>query len=741
MYHLSKYHLSKYRLPKYCFKQPSKFVNKTLGVIAPIIISALVSSASLANNVIEEVIVTSDFRDAGLLKTAASITVFDSQTIGQRQARHLEQLLNLAPNVNFSSGASRGRFIQIRGIGERSQFIEPLNPSVGILVDGIDFTGIAGAATTMDIAQVEILRGPQGTLYGANALAGLINLSANQPSKQTQGNLEVSLGDYNTQTVSAAMGGPVNQDLGYRFAVQQHRSDGYIRNDFLQRDDTDNIDELSVRSILDWQASENLDLKLTAFHVNADNGYDGFSLDNTRNTLSDSPGHDRQESTAVALQSNWQANSNVELVSLVSFADSNLEYGFDEDWAYGDDLCVDFACPYNDPYSSFDNYLRDRQNLSIDVRLVSKEGAQIFEGSTDWVVGVYWRDEDEELLRQYTYAEADFTSNFDTSNRALYGQLDTSFSENLTLTSGLRYEQRKADYSDRGVVDGVVEIVDHDVSEDLWGGRIALQYQANTNTMIYGLVSRGYKAGGVNSNSELDEAVRAFDTEQMWNYETGLKGNWLDGAVTGLASIFYQRRTDVQVKQSLVMPDEGVICPCSFTPYFENASKGNNYGMEAEISWLVNESIYLYGTMGLLETEYDDFISFSHVDADKDSGTPVNLSGRDQAHAPNYQFAIGTTVQLTDNLALTVDIEGKDGFFLSPRHDAKSLSYELINANMIYNAGDWELSLWGRNLTDEDVIVRGFGSFGNDPRKGWITEPYYQFGEPRMFGVSGKYDF
>ena len=98
--------------------------------------------------------------------------------------------------------------MQIRGIGERSQFIEPLNPSVGTLVDGIDFTGIAGAATTMDIQQVEILRGPQGTLYGANALAGLINLKSNQPSEQTQGNFEVSLGDYNTETVSAAVGGP-----------------------------------------------------------------------------------------------------------------------------------------------------------------------------------------------------------------------------------------------------------------------------------------------------------------------------------------------------------------------------------------------------------------------------------------------------------------------------------------------------------------------------------------------------
>ena len=123
----------------------SKFLNNTWGVIASVFISGAtiavpaLSEPALANSVFEEVIVTSDFRDTGLLKTPASITVFDSQTIAQRQARHLEHLLNLAPNVNFSSGASRGRFIQIRGIGERSQFIEPLNPSVGILVDGIDF--------------------------------------------------------------------------------------------------------------------------------------------------------------------------------------------------------------------------------------------------------------------------------------------------------------------------------------------------------------------------------------------------------------------------------------------------------------------------------------------------------------------------------------------------------------------------------------------------------------------------
>ncbi|MFT5259963.1 MAG: iron complex outermembrane receptor protein, partial [Gammaproteobacteria bacterium] len=340
-------------------------------------LTALICGSSLAaaDSAIEEVIVTSGFRDATLTETLASATVFNSETIAQRQAQHLEQLLNLAPNVNFSSGASRGRFIQIRGIGERSQFIEPLNPSVGMLVDGIDFTGIAGAATTMDIKQVEILRGPQGTLYGANALAGLINLASNQPTEQTEGGFSVTVGNHNSQTVVGALGGSLARDVNYRVAAQSHTSDGYITNDFLKRYDTDNIDELSFRSIFDWQASDNLALKLTAFHVDADNGYDGFSLDNTRHTLSDKPGHDRQKSTAFALQSIWEGNQQFNVVSLISFADSDLEYGYDEDWAFPA-ICAGQDCEGWE-YNSEDNYIRDRDNASVDVKLVSTQSVDV----------------------------------------------------------------------------------------------------------------------------------------------------------------------------------------------------------------------------------------------------------------------------------------------------------------------------------------------------------------------------
>ena len=624
----------------------------------------------------------------------------------------------MAPNVNFSSGASRGRFIQIRGIGERSQFIEPLNPSVGILVDGIDFTGIAGAATTMDIKQVEILRGPQGTLYGANALAGLINLTSNQPTENVQGELSLAIGSHNTKTMAAAMGGSLSSDVNYRVAVQSHTSDGYITNDFLIKDDTDNIDELSLRAIFDWQASDDLSLKLTLFRVDADNGYDAFSLDNTRNTLSDKPGHDRQESSAVALHSNWQANEQFDVVSLISFADSDLEYGYDEDWAFPA-ICAGQECDGWE-YNSEDNYLRDRDNSTLDVKLASKKPVSLLGRHADWVFGVYARQQDEQLLRQYTYNASDFSSNFDTKNRAIYGQLDIDISSDLSLIAGLRLESRKATYNDS---DGV----DHRVDENLWGGRIALQYKLDDSAMVYGLVSRGYKAGGVNSDSSLSSQDREFDTELMWNFETGLKGSWFEQRLQTRVSVFYQQRKDIQIKQSLVQSRDDSNAS-DFTDYFGNSGKGTNYGMEVEVNWLASEVLSVEGSLGLLETDYDTPLS-------------ANLDRRDQAHAPLYQFALGASLQVSENLIWTADIEGKDKFYLSSSHDEQSESYWLLNTNLAYSADQWSLSVWGRNLTDEDVIVRGFGGFGNDPRKYYATEPYYQLGEPRTFGVSGQYNF
>ena len=165
------------------------------------------ASDSVDNKSINEVIVHADFRGSELVKTPASISIINEQEIGQRGSRHIEDILALIPNINYAAGASRGRYFQIRGVGERSQFVAPLNPSVGTYVDGIDFTGLGGAATLLDIQQVEVLRGSQGTRFGASALAGVVNIKTSEPSVKNQAYIKAQTTTYNSFGLEAARGG------------------------------------------------------------------------------------------------------------------------------------------------------------------------------------------------------------------------------------------------------------------------------------------------------------------------------------------------------------------------------------------------------------------------------------------------------------------------------------------------------------------------------------------------------
>ena len=691
---------------------------------------------------INEIVVLSDFRDTRLLELPNSVTVIDQNTITQRGAQHLEQLLNLAPNVNFSSGASRGRFFQIRGIGERSQFIDPVNPSVGLIIDGIDFTGLGLSASTLDIAQVEILRGPQGTLYGANALAGLVYLKSNDPTDQLTGNIGVELAEFDGRVINAVLSGPITDRISYRIAAQRQDSDGFTDNDFLNRDNTNNIEEKAIRGKLSFQVSEDLLINLSGFYLDADNGYDDFSLSNNRVTTSDQPGHDKQKSVAAGLNLLWSGHEAFDVEGVISAIDADTRYGFDEDWSYlgeFDDALF--------PYSSADDYVRNRENLSVDIRLVSKEGQEIFEGTTSWVAGMYFRSEEEELSRTRfddLNIDVQFDNSFETEHYAAYGQLSTVLSDKFTLITGLRVERRDADYSDSA---GVIR----DPSDDLWGGRISLEYQLSDDVLLYGLAARGYKAGGVNGqiisvatgNPNITESFFDFDKETQWNYELGMKGSWLESRLQAQFALFYQDRSDVQAGQSIFNPAD-----FSFDEYLTNADGGVSLGLEAEFSYQATGALDLYGSIGFLNAEFEDFIAQSHVDARDDfTGlplAPVNLDGRDIAHAPNYQFLVGSEFRFLEHFYMRVEIEGKDEFFFSNSHDEKSDSYELFNARLGYRLDEWEVALWGRNLTDEDVAVRGFffsNQFGNNPGNGYAPEVYQQLGEPRVIGLSASYRF
>jgi iron complex outermembrane receptor protein len=660
-------------------------------------------------NDIDEIVVTADFRNASQLEIPTSISVISDEVIRARVAEQLEDVLASVPNINYAGGTGRARFFQIRGIGERSQFVDPINPSVGILVDGVDMSGIGTAATLFDVEQIEVLRGPQGTRYGANALAGLINIKTRDPSDEFTSSIEFSAAGYDTVSIGGTVSGPIGDALTFRLAAQKHQSDGYTENAFVMRDDVNARDETTVRGTLEIEAAANNTTRITFFQVDVNNGYDAFSLDNTRTTLSDEPGQDRQKTSAFVIDSKWRLDA-MDVEILASAATSDMDYGFDEDWTYTG------IHPFG--YTSTDYFMRDRKTANFEARLVSNESSRLFSDRADWVIGIYTLSSNEDLTREYTFLPGPFNSKFNFDTLAAFTQLDINVFDNFLVTVGLRLENRSTEYSDS-------EEITFSPDESLYGGRLVLKWLLE-DSMIYASLSRGYKAGGFNTDGSLDADLRAFDSEYLWELEAGIKGTLLSGQLNYRTALFYDIRRDQQVKSSIVRVRRDSTS--EFIDFVGNAAEGTNLGLEFEADWNVTQGVTLTAGIGLLDTRFDKFINAFGED----------YAGRDQAHAPRYMYTLAANFVRSGWFA-NLSVDGKDDFYFSDRHDVRSTGQTLLNARLGYNAGSWTVSTWSRNLLDEDYTIRGFGSFGNDPRKNYIVEPYVQFGEPRIVGITFDY--
>ena len=666
-------------------------------------------SSAVSAQAIDEIVVTADFRGRALSDLPASITVFDADELEQRAVQHFEELVNAVPNLNWSGDGHRARYFQIRGAGELEQYQGAPNPSVGFLIDDIDFSGIGSIATLFDMQQVEVLRGPQGTRYGANALAGLIYMQSTLPTADWTGRIQLMAGDDNAKSAGIAFGGALNEDdsLMLRVSLQQYQSDGFRDNPFLDQTDTNGRDETTIRGRLRWLPGENWQIDLAVLFADADNGYDAFALDNSYTVLSDKPGKDAQQSSGASIKAQYDGWGDVVFTSITALADSDIEFSFDADW--GND---DSWSPVTYDYISISD--RKRRTLSQEFRITGDR----------WLAGVYAMRLDDELDTFnwgdyydpfYDFADslnATFASDYSATNLAAFGQYEFELSEVTRLNVGLRVERRNTQYDD---TDGLIE----NPSESMWGGELSLSHDHSESVTSFITLSRGYKAGGFNLGLVPDDR-REFGAEQMWNLEAGIKSSWLDRHLQVNASLFHSRRDDQQVRTSFQL-DPGD--PASFVFFTDNAAEGETLGLEVEMRWFPNEAWELYATLGLLDATFDKF------------ETPqVNLDGRAQAHAPDYSYAVGGRYTHPTGFFVRVDVTARDAFFYDVSHDQKSQSYELTNARIGYDAESWSVQLWARNLFDRDYTVRGF-YFGNEPPD-FPATLYTRFGDPRQVGIT-----
>jgi outer membrane receptor protein involved in Fe transport len=685
-------------------------------------LSPVAPNVEESENRLDDITITSDFREKKLSQTQNSISVMGEEEIYDKATQPFAETISAMPNVNFSSGASKGKYIQIRGIGERSQFVTPINPSVGITMDGIDFSNSPLGIGMFDVEQVEVFRGPQGTTFGANGMAGVIHMESKAPTKELNGHVEMTLGDYNTKAMGGAIGGTLIKDklLG-RISIYKNTSDGFIENKHLNREDTNNIDEMSGKVALKVLVNYATSVDINLVHTKINNGYDAFNFKNSRTTYSDMPGEDDQNTKAGSIRFNSKLNSKMHLESTLSHSDSESTYSYDEDWSYVGEFADDLW-----PYSYFDAYNRDRKQNDFDIRLLSDEEGKLFDGSTAWTVGAYVKHDTEDLTRNRLKEQtpSTFTSNYKTKSNAIYGQLDTEVVPKLTLTTGVRVEDWEAKYKDS-------DAVKIDTDETLVGAKIGLAYQQDADTLHYITLSKGYKPGGVNADNALNPDAKEYETETLWNLDLGRSFNSSDKKFNARLNAFYGKRKEQQVKSSIAGKDkEGNP---SFTDYTANAAKGHYYGLETEIGYRPSDNIHLFANVGLLKSKFDEYLD--------PNPSAVDVDGRSLAQSPKYQYSIGGDVMITDSLVLKANVEGKDSYYFSNRHNEKSKSYSLVNTSVEYSYNDITATLWVRNLTDEEYQTRGFGSFGNNPANGYETELYTQQGSPRTIGATVSYDF
>jgi outer membrane receptor protein involved in Fe transport len=673
----------------------------------------------------EVVIVASRLREAALDALPASVTVLPRETLAAAGQQHFEDVLPLVPNLNWSAGTARPRYFQLRGIGELEQYQGAPNPSVGFLIDDIDFSGVGMSATTFDVEQIEVLRGPQGTAYGANALAGLISVRTRDAQPQFELRGEATTGDNGTWGGGGVIGGAIDAagTAAFRVVAHHYQSDGFRRNAFLGRDDTNGYNEDTLRARLNWQPFADLDLGFTAMLVDIDDGYDAFSIDNSRVTLADHPGVDQQRSAAGALRLEYRGFDAAAIRSISTYADSKIAYSFDGDW--GNDADWGIFAPY-DFTSRFD---RRRRSVSEDLRLVSTRTAAT-PGGAAWVLGAYLLDVDErndQVDAASGEAYRALSSRYRATNLALYGEFDWRISPRTVLSVGARGERRTADYADSDTVAGTTSAFAP--SDTMWGGHAGVSFEQSARRNWYATLSRGYKAGGFNIGSAVPIARRQFEPESLWSAEAGLSWRSADSRWSSRTALFYMRRDEQQVmsSQQLVPGD-----PLSYVFFTDNAARGENYGLEGSVSWALSPRFDVAATLGWLETAYIGYRTGN-------PGRDAALDGREQAHAPQYQYSLTLQYHLPAGYFARADLQGVDDFYFDTSHEQRSSPYTLVNLRVGYAGERWSASVFARNLFDERYAMRGF-YFGNEPPD-FEDERYIQLADGRLVGLTLNFSF
>lgn len=686
----------------------------TLGIPA----SVVADSPSVQNSVPTEIFVYGASRELTLLDLPGGATVLDTADRRERSLLTAAEVVDLVPGLSYAGGSSRPRFFQIRGIGEFEQYEGAPNPSVGVFIDDIDFSGLGVVSSLFDIERFEVLRGPQATRFGANALAGVISLRSLDPAYTPSGIIEAGFGNDELGSVAAAVSGPLDGTAGrvrVRFSTSYLSQDGFRDNVFLSQDDTNRRRERTTR--LKVVTAPQAGVQVTGTYLNVDNrnGYDAFSIFNGFTTYSDRPGRDDIEVHAGSLRGEFALAEALELEAVSSMLYSDQLYSYDGDWGNN---------PFWDPFVPYDYFFqsdRARNSFSQELRLKHEPASYIHGESFRWALGGYFQRLHEEtsigeFFEQTQYR--DLSSDYLANTGAAFIEIELPLNAGTSVTTGIRAERRLTDYDDSNAVS-------LSSGRNMLGGSVSLAQDLSDELRSYLTLARGFKGGGVNPGTRVPTEDRLYGPEYLWSVEAGLKGAMLEKRLEGSLSAFFARRNDAQLKFAFQYDPAD---PLAFTYVTKNEAEARVVGTEAALTYRASDALLLFSNATLMQTEFT-------------SVPPENaaLDGREQSHAPTWSFLAGARYALSENWFARAEVVGKDAFYFDDSHDARSSAYHLLNASVGYRGANWSWTLWGRNILNRRYAVRGF-FFGVEPPN-FEPKEYVQRGDPVAFGTTLTFYF
>lgn len=733
---------------------------------------ALPASAQL-----DEIIVTAQKREQSLQDVPIAVTAVNADYIDSRNITDIKSLSSLAPNLKIENtpGNTTAAQISIRG-GVTINPALTWEPTVGIYLNGSYIGKTQGSVFDVaDIERLEVLRGPQGTLYGRNTLAGAVNVITAKPTGEFGGKAKIGVGNYNSflakGSVNLGQLGPVRAKI----SAAMEKRDGFVQtvaNPFpgvfaagsLSTDELQSLNKHSFLVALSADLTENLALDYTFDYSDADQDptfsqivsvslgnifdpsappyvgfpggggtYFGFPLDLYTNPDYQSTGTvdgDVFEKSRVQghnLTATLQTNIG-EVKSITSLRKMDWDDALDLD---GSPLPL----AHTQRLSDYDSFSQELQ-LTGDAKQIN------------YVLGAYYFKDDGYTINPQTFFGGanvfDSQYGFETDSIALYGQLGFALTDNFTLTSGLRYTEEDKSIERSNILIGTPNIplvptgTTADDTFDNVSGLITADYRFNENVNLYAKYSKGFKSGGFNGEAgSVVETIRPYRSETVDSFEIGAKTRFADNRAQLNGAIFLNKHKDMQLS---VFTATGAAASDT-----RNAGKAEVKGLELEGLFQVSDSFLARGSFGYMDVEYKKFIEFG-VDVANNRAFP---------HAPKMTFSAGFDWDITKTdfgtISLSADANHSAKYFTypysltttDPQHafNTQAPARTLVDGRLALkniSLGDTEaeLALWGKNIFDKKYLSN-FIDFG--PGFGGLTNGY--FGTPATYGVSFGVNF